>query len=96
MKLDFIEQGLVTNKKQVLLGASRVDFASLIIQECMKVNIKGSGSGYFFVPLSLFFNEDANKNFRPITAKLNNFSVTEIVDFDGANLSTPYQPVMEL
>ena len=86
VKHDFIEQGLVTNKKEVLLGASRVDFASLIIQKCMKINIKGNGSGYFFVPLSLFFNEDANKNFRPITAKLNIFSVTEIVDFDDASV----------
>ena len=83
MKTCFIEYGLVKNRKDVLLGASRADLASLVIQKCMRNHIRQGGSGFFFVPLSLFFNEDANKYFRPIEGEENIFSVKEIYDFEN-------------
>ena len=83
IKPDFIKYGLVKNRKDVLLGASRADLASLVIQKCMRNHIREGGCGFFFVPLSLFFNEDANKHFRPAQKIDNIFHVEEIYDFEN-------------
>lgn len=83
IKNNFLKYDLVKNKKDVLLGASRADIAALIIQKTMKKHVKIKGEGFFFVPMSLFFNEDANKNFRPREGSGNVFSVEEIVDFEN-------------
>jgi len=80
-KSHFEKYGLVKNKQNVLLGASRIDIAALIIKKCMLVHIKETGHGYFFVPLSLFFNENANAHFRPCLNSANVFSVSKIINF---------------
>ena len=49
----------------------------------MRNHIRQGGSGFFFVPLSLLFNEDANKYFRPSEGTGNIFSVKEIYDFEN-------------
>jgi len=82
IKSYFIEYGLVKNKQNVLLGASRINIASLVLKKVMKDHVKPSGQGLFFVPLSLFFNEDANREFRPQDGTRNTFSVHKIFDFD--------------
>jgi len=78
----FIKYGLVKNKKDVLLGSSRVDLATLILKKVIEDHVCFDGAGYFFVPLSIFFNEDANKYFRPQKNGENSFSVVEIFDFE--------------
>ena len=80
-KFYFEKYGLVKSKRDVLLGASRVDIAALIIKKCLSVHVKEKGHGYFFVPLSLLFNENANANFRPLLNSDNIFSVKEIISF---------------
>ena len=82
IKDHFIEYGLVKNKQNVLLGASRIDFASLILKKVMKDHVKSGGQGLFFVPLSIFFNEDANREFRPQDGIRNTFSVHKMFDFE--------------
>lgn len=81
IKFYFEKYGLVKSRQDVLLGASRIDIAALIIKKCMSIHVKEKGHGYFFVPLSLFFNENANANFRPLLNSDNIFSVKEIIDF---------------
>ena len=83
LKVDFLKYGLVKSRKDVLLGASRADLAALIIQKCMRDHIREDGRGFFFIPLSLFFNEDANKHFRPAKGADNVFSVEEMYDFEN-------------
>ncbi len=94
LKQDFIKYGLVTNKKNVLLGGSRIDIAALIIQKCMQNHLTHNGLAYFYSPMSIFFNEGAHMNFRPKTGKDSNFCVAEIIRFDKTsvfeNISTQY------
>ena len=82
LKTVYREYGLVRNKKDILLGASRSDLAALVIQKCMKDCIKKDGNGYFFIPLSLLFNEGANQFFRPKQSEQGIFSIDEIYDFE--------------
>lgn len=79
----FEKYGLVKYRKDVLLGASRVDIAALVIKKCMTDHVKPGGRGYFFLPLSLFLNESANAHFRPSPTTRNSFSTDKIVDFRG-------------
>ncbi|WP_219335672.1 Eco57I restriction-modification methylase domain-containing protein [Candidatus Synechococcus spongiarum] len=81
IKIHFEKYGLVKKRQNVLLGASRIDIAAVIIKKCMSMHVKEGGYGYFFVPLSLFFNESANAHFRPCLNSDNVFSVAEIIDF---------------
>ena len=78
----FLKHGLVKSRRDVLLGSSRADMASVIIQKCMAEHIRDRGHGYFFVPASLFFNEDANKHFRPRVDHQNIFRIDELYSFD--------------
>lgn len=81
-KAYFIKYGLVRSRKDVLLGASRVDLASLIIRKCMLDHVSEGGRGVFLVPLSLLFNEDANRHFRPEEGANCAFSVDEVREFE--------------
>jgi len=64
IKEHFTNLGLVKNKKDVLLGNSRVDVASAVILKCIKDFLSDYGNLYFFIPMSIFLNDGANKNFR--------------------------------
>ena len=44
----FEKYGLVRSRTDVLLGASRVDIAALVIKKCMTDHVKARGRGYFF------------------------------------------------
>lgn len=76
----FLETGLAGNKKELLLGSSRIDIAALIIYESIRKNLKDNGEALFYLPLSLFLNDGAHKGFRSI---LNNgtFSLNYIHDY---------------
>ena len=78
----FVEYGLVNDKRNVLLGGSRIDIASLVIAKCMKNHVVDGGSGIFFVPLSLFFNGPANEKFRPSPGNGNEYTLKKLIDFD--------------
>lgn len=82
LKHEFVKYGLVANRKDALLGSSRVDLASLIIHKCMRDDTIDGAEGYFFVPMSLLFNEGANKNFGSRSGKDGIFAITEIYDFE--------------
>ena len=88
LKAEFRNYGLVRNKRDILLGAHRSDLSALVIQKCMNDCIKLHGSGYFFIPLSLLFNEGANQFFRPKRNERGIFSIDEIYDF-GQSLVFP-------
>ena len=62
----FLETGLAKNKKDLLLGSSRIDIAALIIVEAIRKNLKKGGEALFYLPLSLFLNDGAHKGFRSI------------------------------
>ena len=82
----FVEYGLVNDKRNVLLGGSRIDIASLVIAKCMKNHVVDDGLGIFFIPLSLFFNGPANEKFRPSSGNENEYALKKLIDFDNNNV----------
>lgn len=94
LKQVYVKYGLVKKANEVFLGGSRQDFSAIIIMKCMTDDVKENGSGYFFIPMSLFFNEGAHRNFRPVEGEDNVFSVTNMYDFEPSmvfpNVSTRY------
>lgn len=81
-KLQFQKYGLVSSRRDVLLGASRVEFGGLVLKKVVDRHLRKDGHGYFFVPLSLFFNEGANAHFRPKVGGGNAFAVEELIAFE--------------
>jgi hypothetical protein len=79
----FIEFGLVTNQKDLLLGNARTDIASLILIKVLLSNLKENGKAVFFLPLSIFQNDGANQAFRKYKVRGVNFCVEDIMDFNG-------------
>lgn len=65
----FIEYGLVSNQKDLLLGNARTDIASLILLKVLYANLKENGKAIFFLPLSIFQNDGANQEFRNYRTK---------------------------
>ena len=90
----FLKYGLVKNRQSVLLGGSRIDISAVVIQLCIKDFLKENGEAVFFVPLSIFLNDGANKNFRLYQVDKTSFKVTAIYDFNDVevfkNISTRY------
>ena len=90
----FLRYGLVKNRQSVLLGESRIDISAVVIQLCIKDFLKENGEAVFFVPLSIFLNDGANKNFRLYQVDNTSFKVTAIYDFNDVevfkNVSTRY------
>jgi hypothetical protein len=79
----FLQYELVRNKREVLLGSSRIDIAALIIVKAIVEHLNSNGSAFFFIPLSLLLNEGAHSGFRRFTAKGVSFGLREFFDFDG-------------
>lgn len=77
----FLEHGLVRNRKDVLLGASRADIATLILKKTIDENLQPGGLASFFVPLSIFFNSGANDLFRPYPGSSHRYQVAKLWDF---------------
>lgn len=83
IKRYFFEYELVSNPKSLLLGGSRIDIAALIIQVAIKNFLRKGGEAVFFLPLSLFLNEGAHRNFRKFAVGHTYYSVQCVYDFNG-------------
>ena len=83
IKSYFFKFDLIGNStQQLLLGGSRIDIAALIIQIAIKDFLKQNGEAIIFMPLSLFLNDGANKNFRNYKIHNVKYSVESIFDFN--------------
>ncbi len=83
IKIIFQKYGLVSNKKDVLLGGSRADIASLVVQKSIKDNLVRGGLAAFWLPKSVFFNEGANKNFREFKIGAECYKCMHVYLFDN-------------
>lgn len=77
----YIDHGLVRSRKDVLLGGSRADLATLILKKVIDRNLAGTGKCGFFIPLSIFFNSGSNDRFRPYPGSPHGYGVKELWDF---------------
>ncbi|MDA3811933.1 MAG: hypothetical protein PF518_16570 [Spirochaetaceae bacterium] len=82
----FLESGLAKNKKELLLGSSRIDIAALIICEAIRKNLKKNGMAYFYLPLSLFLNDGAHKGFRSLLQNKKHFALNYIYDYKDKSI----------
>ncbi len=95
----FLQEGLVADTQRTLLGSSRVDIAALVLKVVLGKLLKKNGSGYFYLPTSLFFGDGAHSGFRNYNAKCSqsffdtyrNFAIDAVYEFtstkvfDGVN-----------
>lgn len=82
----YTQYGLVSNAKDVLLGNSRIDIATLVVAKTLKENLKPGGKAFFYLPLSIFQNEGANNQFRKYQIQDVSFAVKEIYDFNREDI----------
>lgn len=83
LKPVYKQYGLVLNKRQVLLGGSRVDVAALFVARSIVEYLRPGGEACFFLPLSLFLNPGAHGIFRRFTARDVDYALEELYDFKG-------------
>ena len=69
LKSFFLEEGLVPDRQQTLLGSSRTDIAALVLKVALGRLLKKNGVGYFYLPTSLFFGDGAHSGFRNYSAR---------------------------
>ncbi len=65
----FLQEGLVPDRQKMLLGSSRVDIAALVLKVVLGRLVKKNGTGYFYIPTSLFFGDGAHNGFRNYLAR---------------------------
>lgn len=82
----FVHHGLVRDKREVLLGGSRADLATLVVKKALDHNLEDRGLGAFFIPLSIFFNSGANDRFRPYIGSDHKYSVSKLWDFASEDI----------
>lgn len=82
----FHRYGLVANPQELLLGSSRIDFSGLIVNKSIYENLKPGGQAIFFLPMSLFLNDGANRGFRAYKVKDVPFATKEIYDYKNQKL----------
>ena len=85
LKPYFVAEGLVPDKKQVLLGSSRTDIAVLVLKVVLGKLLRKGGIGCFYLPLSLFFG-DAHRGFRDYIANGRRFAVDEVCEFTATKV----------
>jgi hypothetical protein len=78
---EYIRHQLVTDKREVLLGGSRADVATLVLKKALDDVLSGAGRAAFFIPLSIFFNSGANDRFRPFPSSAHTYRVVRLWDF---------------
>lgn len=86
LKPHFVAQGLVPDKRGVLLGASRTDIAALVVKVALGKLLKHGGWGCFFLPTSLFCGDDAHAGFRDYSANGRAFAVREVFEFTSTKV----------
>jgi hypothetical protein len=77
----FFEYDLVGKAQDLLLGGSRMDIASLVVQKSIAKHLKVGGEAVFFMPLSLLLNDGANEAFRNYKVGKVNFALEMVYDF---------------
>ncbi len=82
----YIHFGLVKNQKDLLLGNSRTDIATLVVAKVLYANLTKNGKAIFFLPLSIFQNDGANQEFRNYNIRGVDFAVEDIYDFNGEKI----------
>jgi hypothetical protein len=86
IKSYFFKFDLIGNSQNLLLGGSRIDIAALIIQIALKDFLKQNGEAVIFMPLSLFLNDGANRNFRTYSIGEVKYSVEAVFDFNAEDV----------
>lgn len=86
LKPHFIAEGLVPDRRMVLLGSSRTDIAALVLKIALGKLLNQNGFGCFYVPLSLFSGDDAHRGFRKYTANNRCFAVNDICEFTNTKI----------
>lgn len=86
IKSYFFKFDLIGNSQNLLLGGSRIDIAALIIQIALKDFLKQNGEAIIFMPLSLFLNDGANRNFRTYSIGEVKYSVESVFDFNTVDV----------
>jgi hypothetical protein len=78
---EYLRRQLVTDKRDVLLGGSRADVATLVLKKALDDVLTVGGRAAFFIPLSVFFNSGANDRFRPFPSSAHQYRVVRLWDF---------------
>ncbi|WP_291862149.1 SAM-dependent DNA methyltransferase [Marinilabilia sp.] len=78
----FEKYNLTGNKKNLLLGHSRIDLAALIVKAAIQNFLSPRGDAYLFMPLSLLLNDGAHESFRSYTTNTAAFAPIEVFDFN--------------
>ena len=86
IKSYFFKFDLIGNSQNLLLGGSRIDIAALIIQIALKDFLNLNGEAFIFIPLSLFLNDGANRNFRTYSIGDVIYSVECVYDFNDEDV----------
>lgn len=86
LKPYFLQEGLVPSPQQMLLGSSRIDIAALVLKVVLGKLLKKNGSGYFYLPTSLFFGDGAHNGFRNYSANHRNFAVDSVYEFTSTQV----------
>ena len=81
LKPFFLQEGLVPDRKKMLLGASRIDIAALVLKVVLGRLLKENGTGYFYIPTSLFFGDGAHSGFRNYLARSSQSTADSYRDF---------------
>lgn len=94
LKPYFIQEGLVSDMQRTLLGSSRVDIAALVLKIVLGKLLKENGTGYFYLPTSLFFGDGAHSGFRSYSTKRSkrssdtyrNFAIDSVYEFTSTKV----------
>ena len=86
LKPYFVAEGLVPDKKRVLLGSSRTDIAALVLKVVLGKLLCKGGIGCFYLPLSLFSGGDAHRGFRDYAANQRSFAIDEVYEFNATEV----------
>ena len=81
LKPFFLQEGLVPDRQKMLLGSSRIDIAALVLKVVLGRLLKKNGTGYFYLPTSLFFGDGAHSGFRNYLARGSRNSADSYRDF---------------
>ena len=77
----FLDLGLVDRRRDVLLGASRVDLAALVLTSVFVNNAHPATRCGFFLPASLFHNDGAHQGLRRWRFRNTEVKIDRIFDF---------------
>jgi len=82
----FLQYSLVMDRRDLLLGGSRIDLAALVIAKSIRDHLSEHGSAFFYIPLSLLLNEGAHAGFRRFQTGGVGFALRKLYDFEGVEV----------